>query len=226
MQSQQHCGNEWGGSGILCDYSRYVTTSILVSACTAVDQKATRVLCVLNTCTCMYVCKYATIVGDSYVHAYIHADQQISISLSPATSLFLSLHTHNIYTVPAEPVTNLMVTGFTETTVSLSWMTGFDGFTPITGIEILVTPERGAPPSTNPIILPPSNQTIISNLLPFREHEFSMAVLNLVGTSERRNITASTLSLRKLNIDMTVFSPAFSLSLSPSLSIWALGIYL
>ena len=109
--------------------------------------------------------------------------------------------------VPAEPVTNLMVTAFTETSLSLSWMTRFDGFTPITGIEILVTPERGNPPSTNPIILHPSNQTIISSLLPFREHEFSVAVLNLAGTSERRNIIASTLSLRKLNIDsyMTIY---------------------
>ncbi|MCG8625709.1 MAG: fibronectin type III domain-containing protein, partial [Proteobacteria bacterium] len=113
-------------------------------------------------------------------------------------------------------MSDLTVTAVTETSVSLSWMTGRDGFTPITGIEILVTPERGAPPAMNPIILSPSNQTIISNLLPFREHEFSVAVLNLAGTSERRNVTANTLSLRKLNINsyMTVFSHAFSVSLS------------
>ena len=130
-------------------------------------------------------------------------------------------HTHvHTHTVPAEPVTNLKVTGFTETTVSLSWTTGHDGFTPITDIEILVIPERGNPPSMNPIILPPSNQTIISSLLPFREHEFSMAVLNLAGTSERRNITASTLSLRKLNIDRyMIFSLLFSLCLSLFLSL-------
>ena len=130
------------------------------------------------------------------------------------------MHTH---IVPAEPVTNLMVTGFNETSVSLSWMTGFDGFTPITGIEILVTPERGAAPSTNPITLPPTNQTIINSLLPFRAHEFSVAVLNMAGTSERRNINASTLSLRKyyggpfLNVDSCIIRLfSYVLSLSPS----------
>ncbi|MCG8622310.1 MAG: fibronectin type III domain-containing protein [Proteobacteria bacterium] len=104
--------------------------------------------------------------------------------------------------------------------MSLSWMTGFDGLTPITGIEILVTPERGAPLSTNPIILSPSNQTIISSLLPFREHKFSVAVLNIVGTSERRNITASTLSLCKytiMNVNNYNNNGFLSCSLSPSL---------
>ena len=115
-------------------------------------------------------------------------------------SCTLCTHTHTRI-VPADPVSDLTVTAVTETSVSLSWMTGFDGFTPITAIEILVTPERGDPPSTNPIVLPPSNQTIISNLLPFRAHEFSVAVRNLAGISERNNINASTLSLRKLNID-------------------------
>ena len=131
------------------------------------------------------------------------------------------MHTH---IVPAEPVTDLMVTAFNETSVSLSWMTGFDGFTPITGIEILVIPERGDPPATNPITLPPSNQAIISSLLPFREHEFSVAVRNLAGTSERRNVTANTLSLRKyyggpfLNVDSyTIRLLSYVLSLSPSL---------
>ena len=97
-----------------------------------------------------------------------------------------------------------MVTDFTETTVSLSWRTGGDGFTPITSIEILVTPERGDPPSTNPIILPPTNLTVITELLPFRAHEFSVAVRNMAGTSDRRNITASTRSLRKYLVHVHV----------------------
>ena len=107
-------------------------------------------------------------------------------------------------------MTNLRVTNVTETSVSLSWMTGGDGFTPITSIEILVTPERGDPPMMNPIRLNPSNQTVIRDLLPFREHEFSVAVVNLAGTSDRVNITASTLSERKYCVPfLHIFSYTF-----------------
>jgi hypothetical protein len=113
-----------------------------------------------------------------------------------------------------------MVTAFDETSVSLSWMTGRDGLTPITDIEILVTPERGDPPTMNPIILPPTNQTVISDLQPFRQHEFSVAVLNLAGTSERMNITASTLSLRKCNIFSIVSYISMIVTLSLSISLF------
>ena len=100
------------------------------------------------------------------------------------------MHTHtHTHTVPPAPVTNLIVTSVDEREVSLSWMTGFNGFSPITGIAIDVVPE---PNSANP---PIGVTNTITELSPFTAHTFSVAVQNIVGLSDRVNVTGRTLSL-------------------------------
>ena len=93
--------------------------------------------------------------------------------------------------MPPAPVTNLIVTSVDEREVSLSWMTGFNGFSPITGIVIDVVPE---PNSANPPI-GVTNTATITELSPFTAHTFSVAVQNIVGLSDRVNVTGRTLSL-------------------------------
>ena len=120
---------------------------------------------------------------------YLQTLFSLSLSLSPTPPLS---------PVPADPVTNLRTFDVGERSVSLSWMTGADGFTPITAIEITITPERGDSPSPNPMIIDPSmSSTVVSNLLPFRRYEFSVAVRNAAGLSTNVSINANTLSLRK-----------------------------
>ena len=94
--------------------------------------------------------------------------------------------------VPPGPVTNLVAISIGEREVSLSWLIGFNGYTPITDIEVDVIPAEGAPFRR---VLGYVNTTTITNLMPFREYKFSVAVVNLAGRSELVNISARTLSL-------------------------------
>ena len=72
-----------------------------------------------------------------------------------------------------------MVTNADEREVSLAWMTGFNGHTPILNIVVDVFPEGGQPFER---IFPGNvNMGTIDNLLPFREYIFSVAVVNLVA---------------------------------------------
>ena len=87
-----------------------------------------------------------------------------------------------------------MVTLVGEREIGLSWMTGFDGFTPITGVEVDITPQRGVIADTNrPLGV--VNSATITGLLPFRSYNFSITVVNSVGASDPVVITESTLSL-------------------------------
>ena len=102
-----------------------------------------------------------------------------------------------INTVPPDPITNLVATSIGEREVSLSWLTGFNGHTPITAIEVNVIPAAGAPFRR---VLGTVNTTTITGLMPFREYKFSIAVVNLAGRSEMVNISARTLSLSMIHV--------------------------
>ena len=100
-------------------------------------------------------------------------------------------------TVPPGPITNLVATSIGEKEVSLSWLTGFNGYTPITAIEVDVIPAIGTPFRR---VLGSVNTTTITGLMPFREYKFSIAVVNLAGRSEIVNISAKTLSLSMIHV--------------------------
>ena len=91
-----------------------------------------------------------------------------------------------------DPVTNLFVSSIGEREVSLSWLTGFPGSSPISAIEVDVFPPMGIPFT---LILGNVNMTTVTGLMPFREYGFSIVVVNLDGRSEMVNISVSTLSL-------------------------------
>ena len=93
---------------------------------------------------------------------------------------------------PADPVTNLFVSSIGEREVSLSWLTGFPGSSPISAIEMDVFPPMGIPFT---LVLGNVNMTTVTGLMPFREYGFSIVVVNLDGRSEMVNISVSTLSL-------------------------------
>ena len=101
-------------------------------------------------------------------------------------------------TVPPGPITNLVATSIGEREVSLSWLTGFNGHTPITAIEVDVIRAAGVPFRR---VLGSVNTTTITGLMPFREYiKFSIAVVNLAGQSEMVNISARTLSLSMIHV--------------------------
>ena len=90
-----------------------------------------------------------------------------------------------------------MVNGVGEREVSLSWMTGFDGFSLNTAIVVDIVPERGAIADARRE-LGFVNRTTIDNLLPFRSYDLSITVVNEAGASDGRTTRASTLSLSML----------------------------
>ena len=101
-------------------------------------------------------------------------------------------HTHTL-TVPPAPVTSLMVSNVGERVVTLSWTIGFNGFSPIIGVVADVIPERGS--AMTDVLLGNDSMKNITGLMPFRNHIFSVAVVNMIGASDRRTISAFTLSL-------------------------------
>ena len=94
-----------------------------------------------------------------------------------------------------------MINGVGEREVSLSWTTGFNGFSPITAIAVDIVPERGTIARRE---LGFVNTTTIDGLLPFRSYNFYIRVVNEVGASDPVTASASTISLSMLR--MTQFT--------------------
>ena len=98
-----------------------------------------------------------------------------------------------------------MVNGVGEREVSLSWTTGFSGFSPITTIVVDIVPERGVIADARRE-LGFVNRTTIDDLLPFRSYDFIIAVVNEAGASDRVTASVSTLSLSTLRNDTINFT--------------------
>ena len=92
-----------------------------------------------------------------------------------------------------------MVNSVGEREVSLSWTTGFNGFSPNTAIVVDIVPERGTIADARHK-LEFVNKTTIDNLLPFRSYNLSVTVVNEAGASDGRTTRTSTLSLSTLRL--------------------------
>ena len=109
--------------------------------------------------------------------------------------IFLHTHTHMHIAAP-DPVTNLQFNA-TETTITITWMNGFDGNTPLTGARIEYFGEDEGNVQT--AIVNGSNPTThtLMGITPFATHNITVFLMNIVGDSEPSSILSSTLSLCK-----------------------------
>ena len=101
-----------------------------------------------------------------------------------------------LFVVPPDPVTNLMAVDVTISTISISWINGFNGRTPITGARIDYLPEGGVLTTRN---LPGSNPTTITlmGLVPSTNHTITVSLMNIAGMSDPTSIVILTDPLSK-----------------------------
>ena len=82
-----------------------------------------------------------------------------------------------------------------EFEVSLAWSNGFDGFSPVTGVQIEIF-ERDQLVDTRDLSGSSALETnVISSLTPFTDFTFVLRVRNAIGLSNPVSVDGSTLSL-------------------------------
>jgi hypothetical protein len=80
--------------------------------------------------------------------------------------------------------------------ITVTWMNGFDGFTPITGATIEYTAEGGISTTRNVSSSNPTSVTLDS-LVPFTNYSINVSLFNAVGTGDVMTIEVQTRSRRE-----------------------------
>ena len=103
---------------------------------------------------------------------------------------------HSIHTVPPNSPTGLFNSYVDNSSISINWTNGFDGYSPLVGINISYTSDRYPQDGTTERALPLGTAATLSNLHPYSNYYINVSLTNAVGlTSNPSNISVATLSL-------------------------------
>eukprot|EP00731_Ephydatia_muelleri_P009426 Em0005g12a len=101
--------------------------------------------------------------------------------------------------VPPDPPTNVMVTSVGNSSLSLSWTNGFDGFSPPSNVVISYEVDRYPQEGTQAQTFPMGTSATLVGLHPYSNYTLHVSLTNAVGfISNPTNITATILSLRPM----------------------------
>ncbi|KAL5494525.1 hypothetical protein EMCRGX_G015877 [Ephydatia muelleri] len=101
--------------------------------------------------------------------------------------------------VPPDPPSNVMVTSVGNSSLSLSWTNGFDGFSPLSNVVISYEVDRYPQEGTQAQTFPMGTSATLVGLYPYSNYTLHVSVTNAVGfISNPTNITVTTLSLRPM----------------------------
>ena len=92
----------------------------------------------------------------------------------------MHMHMHISHSVAPDPVTNLMATDVTERTITITWMNGFDGNSPIVGARIDYFEAGGTLRTVMVAGNSPTTYTLMG-LTPFASHTVTVFLLNVMG---------------------------------------------
>eukprot|EP00731_Ephydatia_muelleri_P009424 Em0005g10a len=99
--------------------------------------------------------------------------------------------------VPLDPPSNVMVTSVGNSSLSLSWTNGFDGFSPLSNVVISYEVDRYPQEGTQAQTFPMGTSATLVGLHPYSNYTLHVSLTNAVGfISNPTNITTTTLSLR------------------------------
>ena len=100
--------------------------------------------------------------------------------------------------VPPDPPSNVMVTSVGNSSLSLSWTNGFDGFSPLSNVVISYEVDRYPQEGTQAQTFPMGTSATLVGLHPYSNYTLHVSLTNAVGLiSNPTNITVTTLSLSK-----------------------------
>eukprot|EP00731_Ephydatia_muelleri_P009428 Em0005g14a len=101
--------------------------------------------------------------------------------------------------VPSDPPSNVMVTSVGNSSLSLSWTNGFDGFSPLSNVVISYEVDRYPQEGTQAQTFPMETSATLVDLHPYSNYTLHVSLTNAVGfISNPTNITVTTLSLRPM----------------------------
>ncbi|KAL5494527.1 hypothetical protein EMCRGX_G015879 [Ephydatia muelleri] len=101
--------------------------------------------------------------------------------------------------VPPDPPSNVMVTSVGNSSLSLSWTNGFDGFSPLSNVVISYEVDRYPQEETQAQTFPMGTSATLVGLHPYSNYTLHVSLTNAVGfISNPTNITVTTLSLRPM----------------------------
>ncbi|KAL5494513.1 hypothetical protein EMCRGX_G015863 [Ephydatia muelleri] len=104
-----------------------------------------------------------------------------------------------IVQVPPDPPSNVMVTSVGNSSLSLSWTNGFDGFSPLSNVVISYEVDRYSQEGTQAQTFPMGTSATLVGLHPYSNYTLHVSLTNAVGfISNPTNITVTTLSLRPM----------------------------
>eukprot|EP00731_Ephydatia_muelleri_P009435 Em0005g21a len=101
--------------------------------------------------------------------------------------------------VPPDPPSNVMVTSVGNSSLSLSWTNGFNGFSPLSNVVISYEVDRYPQKGTQAQTFPMGTSATLVGLHPYSNYTLHVSLTNAVGfISNPTNITVTTLSLRPM----------------------------
>ena len=100
--------------------------------------------------------------------------------------------------VPPDSPSNVMVTSVGNSSLSLSWTNGFDGFSPFSNVVISYEVDRYPQEGTQAQTFPMGTSATLVGLHPYSNYTLHVSLTNAVGfISNPTNINVTTLSLSK-----------------------------
>ena len=110
---------------------------------------------------------------------------------------------YGLYPIPSSPVhldppSNVMVTSVGNSSLSLSWTNGFNGFSPLSNVVISYEVDRYPQEGTQAQTFPMGTSATLVGLHPYSNNTLHVRLVNAAGVISRpANITVSTVSLSK-----------------------------
>eukprot|EP00731_Ephydatia_muelleri_P009423 Em0005g9a len=112
--------------------------------------------------------------------------------------------------VPLDPPSNVMVTSVGNSSLSLSWTNGFDGFSPFSNVVISYEVDRYPQEGTQAQTFPMGTSATLVGLHPYSNYTLHVRLVNAAGVISRpANITVPTVSLTSI-INSTTTAPVTS----------------
>lgn len=119
-----------------------------------------------------------------------------SATLPPSPPPLSLLFSHKFIAPPA-PIFDLRNVTFEDDIITLTWINGFDGFSPILGATVEYTPEEGFAMTQN-VSLDSLMMTTLPNLMPSTNYTINVSLFNMVGHGDAMSVHVQTRRQRKL----------------------------
>lgn len=113
-------------------------------------------------------------------------------------------------TVPPNSPSDLTASEVSNSSISVRWTNGFDGYSPLVNVSISYSVDRYPQDGIHVQSLPLITSATLSGLHPYSNYSINVSLTNAVGlTSNPSNIVVTTLSLSEFQLCNTMSYPFY-----------------